>query len=134
MEAGVLEELMAWCMEAARDLIDRMKHRHNISAVFIAADAPFDDKAGSLVRSDSWRETTWMFQGRERVLQVLTEKLRWLREQVTGTVMVDELMPAINHYDPALRTSSSSLAMYSPFRHPYGPPFLCSLMLFLVST
>ncbi|CAI7784216.1 unnamed protein product [Closterium sp. NIES-53] len=100
MEAGVLEELMAWCMEAARDLIDRMKHRHNISAVFIAADAPFDDKAGSLVRSDSWRETTWMFQGRERVLQVLTEKLRWLREQVTGTVMVDELMPAINHYDP----------------------------------
>ncbi|CAI7806435.1 unnamed protein product [Closterium sp. NIES-53] len=87
-------------MEAARDLIDRMKRRHNISAVFIATDVPFDNKAGSLVRSDSWRGTTWIFQGRERMLQVLKEKLRWLREQVTGTVMVDELMPAINHYDP----------------------------------
>ncbi|CAI5477502.1 unnamed protein product [Closterium sp. Yama58-4] len=102
VEAGVLEELMTGCMEAARDLINGMKRRHNISAVFIAADVPFDDKAGSLVRSDSWKETTWRFQGQERVLAAPQEKLRWLREQVAGTVMVDELMPAINHYDPGI--------------------------------
>ncbi|CAI5997867.1 unnamed protein product, partial [Closterium sp. NIES-64] len=88
-EAGVLEELMTGCMEAARDLINDMKRRHNISAVFIAADVSFDDKAGSVVRSNSWKETTWKFQGQERVLQAPQEKLRWLREQVAGTVMVD---------------------------------------------
>ncbi|CAI5989272.1 unnamed protein product [Closterium sp. NIES-65] len=89
-------------MEAARDLINGMKRRHNISAVFIAADVPFDGKAGSVVRSDSWNETTWKFQGaeKERALQAPREKLRWLREQVAGTVMVDELMPAVNKYDP----------------------------------
>ncbi|CAI7862024.1 unnamed protein product [Closterium sp. NIES-53] len=102
VEAGVLEELMTGCMEAARDLINGMKRRHNISAVFIAADVPFDDKAGSLVRSDSWKDTTWMFQGQKRVLEAPREKLRWLREQVAGTVMVDELMPAVNHYDPGI--------------------------------
>ncbi|CAI5480305.1 unnamed protein product [Closterium sp. Yama58-4] len=102
VEAGVLDELMTGCMEAARDLINGMKRRHNISAVFIAADVPFDDKAGSVVRSDSWRDTTWMFQGRERVLEATREKLRWLREQVTGTVMVDELLPAVNQYDPGI--------------------------------
>ncbi|CAI7872305.1 unnamed protein product, partial [Closterium sp. NIES-53] len=102
VEAGVLEELMAGCMEAARDLINSMKRRHNISAVFIAADVAFDDKAGSVVRSDSWKTTTWMFQGQARVLEAPREKLRWLREQVAGTVMVDELMPAINHYDPGI--------------------------------
>ncbi|CAI5532869.1 unnamed protein product [Closterium sp. Naga37s-1] len=103
LEAGVLEGLMAGCMEAARDLINGMKRRHNISAVFIAADVPFDGKAGSVVRSDSWNETTWKFQGaeKERALQAPREKLRWLREQVAGTVMVDELMPAVNKYDPA---------------------------------
>ncbi|CAI5467510.1 unnamed protein product [Closterium sp. Yama58-4] len=100
-EAGVLEALMAGCMEAARDVINGMKRRHNISAVFIiAADVPFDDQAGSVVRSDSWRETTWKFQGQDRVLQAPREKLRWLREQVAGTVMVDELLPAVNQYDP----------------------------------
>ncbi|CAI5526656.1 unnamed protein product [Closterium sp. Naga37s-1] len=102
VEAGVLEELMTGCMEAARDLINGMKRRHNISAVFIAADVPFDDKAGSVVRSDSWKDTTWMFQGQKRVLEAPREKLRWLREQVAGTVMVDELMPAVNHYDPGI--------------------------------
>ncbi|CAI5485653.1 unnamed protein product [Closterium sp. Naga37s-1] len=102
VEAGVLEELMSGCMEAARDLINAMKRRHNISAVFIAADVPFDDHAGSLVRSDSWKETTWRFQGQERVLAAPQEKLRWLREQVAGTVMVDELMPHINRYDPGI--------------------------------
>ncbi|CAI5532886.1 unnamed protein product, partial [Closterium sp. Naga37s-1] len=106
MEAGVLEGLMAGCMEAARDLINGMKRRHNISAVFIAADVPFDGKAGSVVRSDSWNETTWKFQGaeKERALQAPREKLRWLREQVAGTVMVDELMPSVNRYDPGLCT------------------------------
>ncbi|CAI5480881.1 unnamed protein product [Closterium sp. Yama58-4] len=102
VETGVLEELMAGCMEAARNLINRIKRRHNISTVFVAADVPFDDKAGSVVRSDSWNETTWMFQGQEKVLEAPREKLRWLREQVAGTVMVDELMPTINHYDPGI--------------------------------
>ncbi|CAI5480304.1 unnamed protein product [Closterium sp. Yama58-4] len=104
LEADVLEGLMAGCMEAARDLINGMKRRHNISAVFIAADVPFDDKAGSVVRSDSWNETTWRFQGeeKERALAAPREKLRWLREQVTGTVMVDELMPVVNKYDPGI--------------------------------
>ncbi|CAI5990609.1 unnamed protein product, partial [Closterium sp. NIES-64] len=104
VEAGVLEGLMAGCMEAARDLINGMKRRHNISVVFIAADVPFDGKAGSVVRSDSWNETTWRFQGaeKERALQAPREKLRWLREQVAGTVMVDELMPSVNRYDPGL--------------------------------
>ncbi|CAI5937109.1 unnamed protein product [Closterium sp. NIES-64] len=110
VEAGVLEELMAGCMEAARDLINGMKGRHNISAVFIVADVPFDDKAGSVVRSDSWKMTTWMFQGQARVLKAPREKLRWLRELVAGTVMVDELMPAINHYDPGQCTLPHWLA------------------------
>ncbi|CAI5458551.1 unnamed protein product [Closterium sp. Yama58-4] len=99
-EAGVLEALMSGCMEVACDLINGMKRRHNISAVFIVADMPFDDHAGSLVRSDSWRETTWKFQGQDRILQAPREKLRWLREQVAGTVMVDELLPDVNQYDP----------------------------------
>ncbi|CAI6009459.1 unnamed protein product [Closterium sp. NIES-65] len=101
-EAGVLDELMTGCMEAARDLINGMKRRHHISAVFIAADVPLDERAGCVVRSDSWKDTTWMFDQQERALQAPREKLRWLREQVEGTVMVDELLPAIDQYDPGI--------------------------------
>ncbi|GJP36849.1 hypothetical protein CLOM_g21318 [Closterium sp. NIES-68] len=101
-DVGVLEEVMSGCMVAARDLINRMKQKHNVTAVFIAADVPFDDKAGSLARSDSWKESTWRFGSSERVMRAPRENLRWLREQVAGTVMVDELVPDINQYDPGV--------------------------------
>ncbi|CAI5514016.1 unnamed protein product [Closterium sp. Naga37s-1] len=53
-----------------------------------------------VVRSDSWATTTWSFGDGERVRAAPRDSLRWLRESVKGTVMLDEVLPEVNRYDP----------------------------------
>ncbi|CAI5476206.1 unnamed protein product [Closterium sp. Yama58-4] len=143
--ASMLEEMMAWCVRAARDLIEQVQQDTHTTAVFIAADVPFTARPGTpqlggkqsageqgggepggeeqggggrrggeqggggqgggegeVVRSDSWSETTWSFGDGERVRAAPRDSLRWLRESVEGTVMLDEVLPQVNQYDPGI--------------------------------
>ncbi|CAI6004966.1 unnamed protein product [Closterium sp. NIES-64] len=69
--------------------------------VFIAADIPFNESAAVQARSESWKSMeVWL--GRENTGRASRGALKWLRQQVEGTVMIDEVMPAINGYDPGI--------------------------------
>ncbi|CAI5466912.1 unnamed protein product [Closterium sp. Yama58-4] len=50
-------------------------------------------------RSESWRSMEqWL--GRKNTRRASRGALRWLRQHVEGTVMIDEVVPAVNGYDP----------------------------------
>ncbi|CAI5500671.1 unnamed protein product [Closterium sp. Naga37s-1] len=67
--------------------------------VFIAADIPFNASAAVQPRSESWRSMeVWL--GRENTGRASRGALKWLRQHVEGTVMIDEVVPAVNGYDP----------------------------------
>ncbi|CAI5490496.1 unnamed protein product [Closterium sp. Naga37s-1] len=68
-------------------------------SVFIAADVPFNESAAP-ARSDSWTEMVQWYDGDSRVLQSSSAALHRLRANVSGTVMIDEIMPEVNELDP----------------------------------
>ncbi|GJP48373.1 hypothetical protein CLOM_g7668 [Closterium sp. NIES-68] len=69
--------------------------------VFIAADIPYNASAAMLPRSESWRGMElWM--GRKNTGRASWAALHWLRQHVEGTVMIDEVVPAVNSYDPGI--------------------------------
>ncbi|CAI5479841.1 unnamed protein product, partial [Closterium sp. Yama58-4] len=68
-------------------------------SVFIAADVPFNDSVAP-ARSDSWSEMVHWYGGDARVLQSSSAALHRLRANVPGTVMIDEIMPQVNAFDP----------------------------------
>ncbi|GJP63934.1 hypothetical protein CLOP_g10750 [Closterium sp. NIES-67] len=70
-------------------------------SVFIAADVPFNAST-TPARSDSWEETVQAYGGDQLVAQLPLAALRRLRENVNGTVMIDELMPHVNTLDPGI--------------------------------
>ncbi|GJP45549.1 hypothetical protein CLOM_g4930 [Closterium sp. NIES-68] len=70
-------------------------------SVFIAADVPFNESTAP-ARSDSWGEMVQWYGGDSRVLQSSSAALHRLRRNVTGTVMIDELMPEVNAFDPGI--------------------------------
>ncbi|CAI5514014.1 unnamed protein product, partial [Closterium sp. Naga37s-1] len=70
-------------------------------SVFIAADVPFNESAAP-ARSDSWTEMVQWYDGDSRVLQSSSAALHRLRRNVHGTVMIDEIMPEVNEFDPGV--------------------------------
>ncbi|CAI5983170.1 unnamed protein product [Closterium sp. NIES-64] len=70
-------------------------------SVFIAADVPFNESAAP-ARSDSWTEMVQWYDGDSRVLKSSSAALHRLRRNVHGTVMIDEIMPEVNEFDPGV--------------------------------
>ncbi|CAI5501278.1 unnamed protein product [Closterium sp. Naga37s-1] len=69
--------------------------------VFIAADIPFNASAAVQPRSESWQSMeVWL--GRANTGRASRGALKWLRQHVGGTVMIDEVVPAVNGYDPGI--------------------------------
>ncbi|CAI5949935.1 unnamed protein product [Closterium sp. NIES-65] len=97
--ATTLEQQMQWCTDSAAQHINKVKRQHNITAVFIAADVPYNASSAPL-RSSSWGYLEWLFD--TPITGMAAQQLHWLRSRVNGTVMIDELIPALNSYDPGV--------------------------------
>ncbi|CAI5949973.1 unnamed protein product [Closterium sp. NIES-65] len=97
--ATMLQQQMQWCTESAVQHINAVKQQHNITAVFIAADVPYNAFSAPS-RSSSWGYMEWLFE--TPVTSIAAQQLHWLRSRVNGTYMIDELIPALNSYDPGV--------------------------------
>ncbi|GJP48736.1 hypothetical protein CLOM_g8011 [Closterium sp. NIES-68] len=98
-DAAKLQGQMQWCTGDAIERINQVKSEHNISAVFIAADVPYNASSAPS-RSNSWSYLEWIFN--TSVTSMAVQQLHWLRSRVSGTVMIDELIPSLNSYDPGV--------------------------------
>ncbi|GJP54038.1 hypothetical protein CLOM_g13145 [Closterium sp. NIES-68] len=96
----ILGDRMEQCTRFAVRLINRMKKTHNATTVFIAADVPYN-KSRATPRSESWGAMSWAF-GNGTLTEVPQYWLAWLRKEVKGTVMIDELMPSLSSQDPGI--------------------------------